>query len=299
MKTEKIHFVIILISIYLNFTNSQNISTLGISICEIIDKFYSKHSQNVDIISFGRSQGKLVSKIMENLDNSMTVTVKKQNLVKKLEGQSILLFNNFWHFVNFNSMDSVDFRYINPVRFLVYCKNATTLMLSMLKTDLVIPPFYYFIIFDNNDDKLKLYTFENRNDIELCHESQQLIKINEFSSTTLKWTKNPIFPKKYKNFHGCKMIIGVYGYSNFLKYYSYEDRKVLVSGLLPDMMQIISDQLNFSVFYTLCYNVLCTKRLHGNLDVYNIAIIPTLEGYAMNNRGDYRWNNEMLNIQCM
>lgn len=172
-------------------------------------------------------------------------------------------------------------------------------MISRIKSDLVIPPYYYFIIFDKNEDKFELFTFENRNDLKYCHEIQQLIKINEFSSTISKWMKSPIFPKKYKNFHDCKMVIGVSSYSNFVQNLFYGDGIVLVSGLLADITNIISERLNFTYVFTLCYNIACSERLHSDLYVYNVAIIPTLDGYAMNNPGNYKWRNEMLNIQCV
>lgn len=69
---------VLIIESYLIFhaklTSSVEISTLSLSVNEIIDEFYSKNSRNVDFIDFGGTQGDLVEKIMENLDNSITLT---------------------------------------------------------------------------------------------------------------------------------------------------------------------------------------------------------------------------------
>jgi len=76
----------------------HNITILSISICEIIENFYTKYSRNVDIIDIGGSQGDLVGKIMENLNNSMTVTLQKTPQKPShfiVENPSILLFKNF------------------------------------------------------------------------------------------------------------------------------------------------------------------------------------------------------------
>ena len=296
----------ILIFIFLatvSATNSlslQEIQALSISICELIDNFYSKYSQNVDIIDFGGGQGELVDKIIENVNNSMTMTVQKivnpKKWSKKLKNQSILLFNSFMDLMEFNEKDLMEMRFINPIRFLVYCQNASYLSISSLKTDLVIPPYYYFIIFDND---IKLYTFENLKSLKICHESQQLVLINNFSVKKLKWTKKPIFPKKYKSFHNCTMVLGNHGFSNLFKYYYYEhQKKTLTFGLVKDILSTTSKILNFRLFITLCYTMDCTKRLHKHLYVYNVFINPTLERYAIHKERNFAWRHVMLNVQC-
>ena len=172
------------------FTSAANTTLISLSICDAIEKFYTKYSRNVDIIDYSGSQSELVGKIMENLNNSMTVTVHKRQSLRKwrsrLRSQSVLIFDNFQSLNDFNRADPIRINFINPVRLLVYCKNATKLEISKLKTNLVIPPYYYFIV-PGNDTKIELFTFENRNDLEVCHENQTLIKINEFSSTNLIW----------------------------------------------------------------------------------------------------------------
>ena len=121
-----------------------------------------------------------------------------------------MIFNYFSDLNEFNEKDLIDIKYINPIRILVYCQNITDLDLRDLRTNLKIPPFYYFLILNQNDKSLKLFTFENRDDLQICHEIQQLKEINEFSSNTQKWTTHPIFPKKYKNFYKCSLKLGVF-----------------------------------------------------------------------------------------
>ena len=173
----------------------------------------------------------------------MTVTIIKiqnpKNWTKKLKNQSILLFDDFRTFKNFNNKDLLDIKYINPIRLLVFVVNSNESAISSIKTDLVSPPFYYFIIFDRN---INLYTFENRNDLTSCHESQRLIKINEFSTNSLKWIKNPIFPKKYKNFHNCQMVIGVVTLTNLLR---VDFKEEISSGPIVNLLVTISNLLNF------------------------------------------------------
>ena len=66
--------IVILVIICNKLAISQNISAISIAICEIIDKFYAKYSQNLDIIDFDGSNSELVGHIMKNVNNSMTLT---------------------------------------------------------------------------------------------------------------------------------------------------------------------------------------------------------------------------------
>ena len=305
MKSTKFYFLTISILLHTKLVNTQNISALSISICEIIEQFYTKYSRNVDIIDFGGSQGELVTKIMENLNNSMTVTVQQmrntQKWTKKLKDQSILLFHFFRDLQDFNIKDLMEMQYISPIRFLVYCQNVTEWMLSRLKTNLVIPPYYYFILFDKNDKKLKLFTFENRNDLEVCHESQQLVQINEFSTQIQKWTKEPVFPKKYQNFHGCEMKLGLfYGASNFLRFVTKFNlpgfSAATIDGPLTLVMQDLGQRLNFSVAFFHCTVIGCKDVLRHKY-LYNAIITTTSDGYALSDAKPTDWRYVMLNIQ--
>jgi hypothetical protein len=237
----------------------QNISLISISICGIIEEFYTKYSRNVDIIDFGSSQSELVDKIMENLNDSMTVTIKRiqhpQNYTKKLVNQSILLFSNFQDFDDFNQKDLMEMQYINPIRFTIYCQNATSFEIANLMTDLVIPPYYYFIIFDSDDKQLKLFTFENLDDLYMCHESQKLVEVNIFSVRLQKWTLNPVFPKKYLNFDGCIMVLGVFvSGMNLLRFDPNNTMSDLnhPDGPLALVLDDVGQRLNFSLHYIPC-----------------------------------------------
>ncbi|CAG9811424.1 unnamed protein product [Chironomus riparius] len=233
---------------------------------------------------------------MENLNNSMTVTLiniqDPQNRIKKLEDQTILLFDDFAKFENFNYKDLLNLKYINPVRLLVYVVNGSKSAFSSIKTDLVIPPFYYFIILDT---KINLYTFENRNDLTYCHESQRLIKFNEFSTKSSKWIKSPIFPKKYKNFYSCKMVIGVVDQSNILR---IDFKEEISSGPIVNLLLTISDLLNFELTIVACFEPKCFDKVKKSYYVYNIISTQNLDSHALSIETKPWWKNVMLNIEC-
>ena len=69
-----------------------NTTLLSLSICDVIEKFYSKFSRNIDIIDINGSQSELVGKILENLNNSMTVNaIRRKPLTSYLPNNSKIL----------------------------------------------------------------------------------------------------------------------------------------------------------------------------------------------------------------
>ena len=283
-------------------TYSQDITLLSISICEIIDNFYSKYSKNVDIINFGGLQMELVGKIMENLDNSMTVTlIDVQDLRKwktKLEHQSILLFDYFDFFHWFSHEDFVELRYINPFRFVVYCHDATEFDVQSLRTHNNIASLYYIIIFDQTDDIFKLFTFENRNDLDFCHENQRLIKINEFSSSSQKWLTDPIFPKKYKTFHECHMDLGVQVSNPFFP--SELTGSIVESELAGfgyEIMLILAEELKFTFQIGFCPDYNCDEdKLKFNF--YNVLSFPIMSMFP-HEMDSFGWRFVMINVPAL
>jgi len=262
-----------------------NITQISLSICEAIEKFYSKYSRNVDIIDFNGSQGELIGKILGNLNNSMTVTVYRKPIsikfIGRIKNQTILLFDNFQIFNEFNKLDPINMKFLNPIRLLVYCVNTSEMEISSLKTDLVIPPYYYFIIPRRNDSNIELWTFENRDDLENCHENQTLIKINEFSSTKLQWTVSPLFGKKYKNFHNCTMVTGIPSKDLFITFYQTPYTKDIdITGPSYDIMNFLAKELNFTNIFSICVNDKCTEHTEHPKELYNVMITSTINNLA-------------------
>ena len=140
MKLLNLFFLINLFLFLTKLINSQNVSLISTSICEIIEQFFTKHSRNVEIIDFSRSQGQLVTEITQNLNNLITVTVQKFEsihfLPKSITIQSILLFENFWDLNEFNEKNLFKDENLSPIRILVYC-NITLWDLVDLNTNLI------------------------------------------------------------------------------------------------------------------------------------------------------------------
>lgn len=292
-----------LIFIPVKLASFENISLLSISIVEIIEEFYSKYSKNIEIINFGEFQGELVTKIGQNLNNLIAVTIMNianpQNWTKNITTQTILLFKNFSDLNIFNNKDLFE---TSKIKILVYCQNVTELELSMLETALMIPHHYFFIFHSNENENLQLLTFENRKDLQICHESQQLIKINEFSSKTQKWTVSPIFSKKYTNFYNCHMKLGLFYRQTILIRFIIEFRMnyddISVDGPLVWILMDIQKRLNISIDIFRCIHYDCADAFR-KLTLYNILYPATLDLYSFDTIKTETTKFTMLNIECM
>ncbi|CAG9811426.1 unnamed protein product [Chironomus riparius] len=278
-----------------------NITLLSISICEIIENFYSKYSKNVDIINIGGTQDELVGEIMKNINSSMAVTlISVPNILKwntKLEHQSILLFDYFEYFDWFTNHDFVEMRYINSFRFVVYCPFATYYNISNLTSDNNIAPLYYIIVFDQDKNIFKLLTFENRNDLEACHERQRLMEINEFTTDTQKWLTKPIFPKKYTNFYNCIMHLGVQESNSFLPSKLTGTHVENEFAGLGYILFVLAQKLNFSVRIFYCDEYNCNEE-KSMFIFYNVFAFPILSMFPLE-MDSFGWRYVMINVPAM
>jgi len=298
MRSSIVYFFIIFIY-SVNLVYPQDNSGLSIAICEIIEKFYTEYSRNIDIVDFGGSHDELVNEIMKNINNSIAVTVQKRNYwkqwTKTIQNQSIYLFNNFQDLSDFNSLKSIYIRYLNPIRIIVYYTNASAFEIATLNTNLVIIPLYYFIIPDQNDETIKLYTFDNNKNFVMCTEKLRLYEVNEFSTKDRKWVEDPIFSKKFKNFHGCIMRLGFYNFTNL---FFSSDENLIVSSFLIDLIRAVSEHLNFIPNMIGCYRPKCQEENMEGVYLYNIFVIETLEGNAVQLVNNFRWLHSLMNVEC-
>jgi hypothetical protein len=274
---------------------------MSIAICEIIQKFYTEYSRNLDIIDFGGSHDELITEIMKNINNSMAVTVQKRKYWKTWlhtkRSQSIYLFNNFQDLSHFNDMKLIDVQFLNPTKIIGYYPNASEFDLATLDTMLAIIPLYYFIVPGHSYENLKLFTFDNNKLYPQCIETFDLYEVNEFSVKDRKWLKDPIFPKKFQNFHGCIMGIGFYNFTN-LFFTSVVDDKPVVNHFVVDLTTAIAKHLNFHPNLITCFKPNCAEQTFDQTYLYNILVSETLDGSAVASNGNYRWLHSFMNVEC-
>lgn len=295
MKEFLIPFLMIFISITGNST--ALIPALTSAMVEILENFYSKYSRNLTIIDFG-GQKDLVNSIAMNLNYSVPISLMTgdENWTKDIINQAVLLFDNFKDLNRFNKKDLFHLDFLNPIRLLVYCENCRAKDLSRLDTVLVIPPYYYFVVVHKARKKIELFTFENLKNLKICHESQRLIKVNRFSSEKGKWLTYPVFPKKYKNFHGCIMPLLLIPHellgSVFIDKKNETD--LVVFGPVSNILIEFESKLNFKLDLKVCTTARCREEIVKLDKEYIYSVLMTLKLGDLN---FFRFS--LLNIESM
>ena len=290
---------LILALIGIKLALNLNISVISIGICEIIENFYTKYSRNLDIIDFGGTNDELIGQIMKNVNSSMAITIqtrinwKKCN--KKIENQSILLFESFKNLSYFTDRDLMFMQYLNPIRLIVYYPNADVYDIFTLRTDTWILHYFYFIATSQELNTMTLWTFNNQNDINLCTENQNLGYINEFSSIHLKWKIDPIIPKKFMDFYGCIMNIGIPSHTNLFLTFNNKNH---INEFLGDLMEVLSKSLNFFPNGKLCLEYDCHDHIDDGTFIYNILAIGTTDAVLIDQNIGLRWVYVMMGIEC-
>ena len=291
MKIKEIFLLFLLTS----QVDLQNITILSISICEIIENFYTKYSRNVDIVDIGGSHGDLVNKIMENLNNSMTVKIQRtpQNPSHWItENPSIFLFQNmssvldYWTYIHYYRL------YTKETWFLFYIHNVT--LIDFIDFAYMRALSHYFL-FLKNDNKYSIYVYvNNARKSYKCFSDLSFVNINTFNPDTLKWKSKEIFIDIYM-FMRCKLFIGIDMSTFGLKYintqYDYSENELSLN-----IFQIFAAELYVNINISRCHSPDCYD-LGSNLKrIDNIAEIVVLDHRRFNEVG--LWNYQILYAQC-
>jgi len=157
----------------------------------------------------------------------------------------------------------------------------------------LIAHYFYFIIASLEFKTITLWTFDNRGDLTICTETQQLIYINEFSLFYLKWEIEPIIPKKHKDFYDCIMHIGIFYQVNLFGTYIYKNQ-IKINEFFLDFMKALSKHLNFFPSIKSCGENDCSDHIEQQTYIYNILTVSNIDAIL----DEVRWMHVMMNIEC-
>lgn len=216
---------------------------LSLAILNIIDEEFVKTKSDLNLISDKElavlasaiASDKLIRTIpIRILDASETIRCLSQNSLHFFE--SIASFKKAFQSVDYLKIDSVETKH------LFYIKNASTDDIENIKM-INFDAFNLNFLIEVNDTTIQLLGF-TAFDKSTCQRFS-LEVINTFCRRHRKWKNKEFFPKKNRNFHGCKL--------NF--FFSWEPPKNFwsddnkPSGFNIDILNMLSVPLNFTVSY--------------------------------------------------
>lgn len=136
------------------------------------------------------------------------------------------------HFIIiYNSGNVREIKQIFSTLWQIYIYNVAVLVTNAASSDLV--PIFTFLPFINGS----------------CNNTEP-IRINEFNITSMAWTTNLFFPKKFQQLNRCPLRFGCYNNAPGFIIKRSESGLPIFTGVNVDIVNMISDMLNFSLNFS-------------------------------------------------
>lgn len=261
---KELKFLLLLVTIIYakHLRKIKTKSVVSNAISSSLNEYSKKNSfVDVDLIFFGVKSGKsenLVSEILctksylnvLNLSKVSPETPWKNNLNKS----SILIFDSVKNFEIFR--DKIVWQTNNATRHqhLVHIPNVTIDDLEKIQNGFSIDNVNFLM--NETEESIDLVTgfmFSSNK----CR-SNEFVTINRLTKSTMQWDSSIFYPDKYRNFHGCSLIVAKINNHNFLKSFDefkthlnfkyiskqYERTEINIIGEDVDLYEMI-DSNNF------------------------------------------------------
>lgn len=230
-----------------NFIDCNVISQ---AISDVIDELYVKRSENFDIITFGDDLTE-VEKIVESLKNIAPHRILKiKSDTKwnfKIFNSGVLLFDSVTSLQSFGHKAVLSNKFPKKFFFLTFCQNVTHKEVLEINRNSSLLHYQSFLI-----EQKDFLTFNNvvfYTD-RACNKSQ-LIEVNRFYKKSRKWVYDKKIPDEFKDFHGCRLNIGMKHQAPAAAYDLHSDMATLANvwGYNTIIIQNIAERLNFKISY--------------------------------------------------
>lgn len=241
---------------------------------EIFREFFKPYQKPIDVIVLGSSLK--VDKILSFIQNGSLLMVRK-SMETSLTRPTMIISNNTRNVVEFFYRTTINSEYYqSDMKILVYAENV-----EMEKIIAPTPMFHlghaieysYFIV--NSESEIKLKTFEWWTE-NACNVTQ-LITINTFNKSSMKWQKFPLeISQKFANFHNCTFITltsmnRIFDVDKYVDIYDnpidpsmYRTFMVWRNVFDSEIMTIFAKRGNYSVIPTL-------RKFEPGLQIFQIS----------------------------
>lgn len=173
--------------------------------------------------------------------SSFKIINSNEESLIELSESAVLIFNSVNDLEDFN--EKVKLTNVLPaaLRYFVYIKSGSLVNLSKL-SDTQILQYQYFLI--NVEGSIKMMTFvwytPNK-----CN-SVQLIEVNNFDKSLMKWEKPNFTISKFRNFYGCQVVFGVFPDNPAFSYDQMDNGTIYYWGYNYQMIKGLTNILNYT-----------------------------------------------------
>lgn len=188
----------------------------------------------------------LASNVISNFKNPVQIETKI-NVLKDRRRIYVLLFvDNFDGFMKFYVQMSVDKFYFNGFYVILFPNGDFRDMNKIF--DFLWKLFVFNVVLISRE--LKMFTFMPFGTLGKCSDVTPR-KINEFDGSSMQWTTNVFFPKKFTNLNKCHIKCGTFNLIPAIIVGNHSDGSVALSGFDVDTFNILLQSINAVVEYTI------------------------------------------------
>jgi hypothetical protein len=235
---------------------TQNVVPFAIR--EIICNFFVNQSESFDFIIHGNQShkvGQLINDILKVKSGDAfaykLIQVKQGKEEVQVHQSAVLLFDTLQSYQDFHARAVLGKELI--YKFLVHIIDFDDSILEKFPVPLSYDLFRFetFITQTFGSESVKLSTFVAFQ-LPICRKFVP-VKINQFSTSEMKWKTREYFIEKFKNYNGCQLVVVIpfqdipYIQVLFDQYGNIHS----IRGIAVNIQRAISQKLNHSSFYNL------------------------------------------------
>lgn len=207
----KLFWFFILLRLIYSQEEASRESLVAHAVNSILEDYFAKKSPKVDVIFYGeitKENEKVIEEILCNKPDSIAITVSKSGRENPRRNQlnisSILIFESLLLFRE----QSKNIVWLSNKRMrhkhLVYVPNITVSEVICNIEDGFIIDSVNFLMkeTENSIDLVSSFMFT-----QYACRLNQLVIINRFLKSSMKWESSTFYPNKYKNLHNCRLNV--------------------------------------------------------------------------------------------
>lgn len=223
MKASKVFWLLLFYFVMIQSVKLKFKSLALNAIKTIIDEYFSANWPEVDVISYGRKSEKseeIVEQLLKLGNKTKAFKVlnngRENFWSSRLNASSILVFDSMKIFKEFKNKIVWQTNNATRHRHIVQIFDAKAEDLAMIQADGFAVDTVSFLS-DETEQSIDLITTFMFSP-NACR-TNKLLKINRFSRSKMRWENSNFFPEKYKNFHGCNLVLGEQNYRGIYQFY--------------------------------------------------------------------------------
>ena len=221
---------------------------------EAINELFVENSIDFDVIVYDGAKKSILNEIGRKAFGNYSYELKivESKFIDpcfSLSNSAIIIVDDDTALNDFNFHARLTNIFPKPLRFLVWI-NHMTFPILVKSEDFLYDDFgditqYEYVLFEMLGS-IQMLTFDWFRD-DFCN-SLKFLQIDEFDINLRKWTNGLKTHKKFRNFHGCRLIANL---AEKFRINSYHDlRTNSIKGLLVDLFDAMGQKGNFSTAYT-------------------------------------------------